>query len=121
MKQEFDKAIADCNEAIQLDPKHATAVARRGYAFFGRQEYAKAIADLKEAARLAPDSPRIFAVLAQCFSDCPDDSIRDLAKGMEYATKANDLAGGKDAVILEVLADVYHEISNPSKAVEWQK
>ena len=51
-KQEYDKAIADFNEAIRLDPKFVVAYKGRGVAWLFKNEYDKAIADFNEAIRL---------------------------------------------------------------------
>ena len=51
---EYEKAIADDNEAIRLDPKFAIAYYHRGYAYQSLGEYEKAIADDTEAIRLDP-------------------------------------------------------------------
>jgi formylglycine-generating enzyme required for sulfatase activity len=53
-KGEYDKAIADCTEAIRLDPKHVEAYHNRGVAYWNKGEYDKAIADFTEAIRLEP-------------------------------------------------------------------
>jgi tetratricopeptide (TPR) repeat protein len=53
-KGEIDKAIADYNEAIRLDPKVAPAFGLRGNAWYVKKEYDKAIADFNEAIRLDP-------------------------------------------------------------------
>ena len=53
-KKDFDKAIADCNEAIRLDPKYALAYNNRGNAWHDKKNYDKAIADYNEAIRLDP-------------------------------------------------------------------
>ncbi len=53
-KKEYEKAIADYSEAIQLDPKLAVAWNNRGVAWLGKNEYDKAIADYTEAIRLDP-------------------------------------------------------------------
>jgi len=50
-----DKVIADCTEAIRLDPKYAGAYNIRGWAYARKGEYDKAIADCTEAIRLDPE------------------------------------------------------------------
>jgi lipoprotein NlpI len=51
---ELDRAIADFNEAIRLDPKFALAYNNRGLAYRDKGELDRAIADFTEAIRLDP-------------------------------------------------------------------
>ncbi len=53
-KKDYDKAIADYNEAIRLDPGYALAYNSRGNAWSAKKDYDKAIADHNEAIRLDP-------------------------------------------------------------------
>ena len=63
MEGNRDKAIADLNEAIRLDPKFDRAYCWRGIAYEKNGELDKAIADYTEAIRLDPNIPlRITAV-----------------------------------------------------------
>ena len=57
-KNEYDKAIADYNEAIRLDPKFAFGFYNRGNAWNDKGELDKAIADYTEAIRLDPEIRR---------------------------------------------------------------
>ena len=50
----YDKAIADYNEAIRLNPTDANAYINRGNAWCAKKDYDKAIADYSEAIRLNP-------------------------------------------------------------------
>ena len=59
-KGEFDKAIADYNEAIRLDPKHATTYYNRGLTYGKKGDHDKAIADFTEAIRLNPKDAEAY-------------------------------------------------------------
>ena len=73
-----DAAIADCNEALRLDPKLADAYLCRGMSYFAKimantEELLKhperwidpAIADVKEALRLDPNNPNYSSTFQQ--------------------------------------------------------
>jgi lipoprotein NlpI len=53
-KGELDRAIADFNEAIRLEPKFAVAFNSRGFTYDRKGERDRAIADYTEAIRLDP-------------------------------------------------------------------
>ena len=48
----FDSAIADCTQAIRLDPKHAEAYHYRGLAYQKKGDRAKAESDFAKAKEL---------------------------------------------------------------------
>ena len=51
-KREFDKAIADHDEAIKIDPKNPLAYNNRGNTYAAKQDYTRAIADYDQAVKL---------------------------------------------------------------------
>jgi tetratricopeptide (TPR) repeat protein len=51
-KKEFDRAIADYDQAIKLDPNYVDAYNNRGLAWNEKKEYDRAIADLDRAIKL---------------------------------------------------------------------
>ena len=53
-KQDYDKALADYDAAIRLDPKYAVAYANRGAAYKEKGDLDRAIADYDAAIRLDP-------------------------------------------------------------------
>lgn len=55
-KEDYDKAIADCNEAIRLDPQYALAYYGRGIIWQKKGDNDKAIADFNEVVRLDPQN-----------------------------------------------------------------
>jgi uncharacterized caspase-like protein/lipoprotein NlpI len=54
LKEDYENALADFNEAIRIDSKFAVALNNRGVIFNIRGEYDRGIADLNRAARLDP-------------------------------------------------------------------
>jgi len=53
-KRDYDRAIADLNEAIRLDARNVAAFNNRGRAYVAKRDYARGIADLDQAIRLDP-------------------------------------------------------------------
>jgi tetratricopeptide (TPR) repeat protein len=51
---DYDRAIADADQAIKLNPKYAPAFIDRGNSHHAKQEYNLAIADYTEAIRIDP-------------------------------------------------------------------
>jgi tetratricopeptide (TPR) repeat protein len=51
---DLDRAIADYDTAIRLDPKQARAYNTRGWAYIEKREFDRAITDLDQAIRLDP-------------------------------------------------------------------
>lgn len=50
----FDKALADCRQAIRLDPNFAWACNNRGIAYVGKRNFDRALADYDRATKLDP-------------------------------------------------------------------
>jgi len=55
-KDDYDRAIADFDEAIRLDPKFGLALVNRGWAYERKGDYTRAIADYDEAIHLDPNN-----------------------------------------------------------------
>jgi len=98
---EYQKAIADCDKAIQLDPNNSSAYAVRGASYGWLGEYPKAIADCDKAIQLDPnysfayavrgDSYRLLGEYRKAIADCdkaiqldPNYSFAYAARGESY-------------------------------------
>ena len=57
MQKQYDKAFADFDQAIRLDPSDPLSHTSRGDGWTERKEYEKAFADFNEAIRLDPSDP----------------------------------------------------------------
>ena len=69
---ELDKALADLNEAIRLDPKDAGLFAGRAEIYWQLGEREKALADYQEAIRLDPKNVWGYLGLASLYRDSGD-------------------------------------------------
>jgi len=54
-KGDYDKAIADFNQAINIDPNYAWAYVKRGNAYLTKGDYDKAIEDYNQAINIDPN------------------------------------------------------------------
>jgi tetratricopeptide (TPR) repeat protein len=60
-KEEYDKAIADYNKAIELNPNDADAYYNRGVIYGDKGEVDKAVCELKRCIELSTDSELVGA------------------------------------------------------------
>jgi tetratricopeptide (TPR) repeat protein len=56
-KGNYDKAIVDFTQAINLDPNYAAAYYNRGLAYANKGDYDKVITDLEAVLRIDPHHP----------------------------------------------------------------
>ena len=61
-QSEFDKALADYEQAIRINPGYAPTYYNRGLAYFEQRDYDRAIADLNQAINGKPDYTSAFNI-----------------------------------------------------------
>jgi len=54
-RKDYDKAIADYTNALEIDPKHVSALNDRGLAYTSKGDYERAIADVTRAVELTAE------------------------------------------------------------------
>ena len=117
-KRDYDRAIADYNEALRLNPQYAIAYSNRGNAWSYKRDYDRAIADYNEALRLNPqyanayhyrgnawrdkgDAGRMMADYDEALRIEPANAARHNTIAWLLATHGNDkVRGGKRAIEL---------------------
>jgi lipoprotein NlpI len=89
-KGDFERAIADYNEAIRLDPKNAVAFDNRAVAYRENGDPDRAIADCNEAIRLDPKSAGSFYSRGLAYRDKgdPERAIADFSEAIRINPKA---------------------------------
>jgi tetratricopeptide (TPR) repeat protein len=83
--RENDPAIADCTQAIAIEPGNAFAYAQRGEAYCQKGDIERCVADFDEAMRIDPDDPSFTYLRGMARADAgdADGAIADLTKAIE--------------------------------------
>jgi tetratricopeptide (TPR) repeat protein len=86
-KDDYDRAIADYDQAIKLQPDLADAYCNRGYAYEGKDDHDRAIADFDQAIKLQPDLAEAYfgRGLAHARKGGREKAIADLEKFLELS------------------------------------
>ena len=87
--RQYDRAIADYDEAIRLDPNNAVVVYARGAAYMDKGQYDRAIADYDQAIRLDPNNAVVFSArgLVFYFKGQHDRAIADYDQAIRLNAK----------------------------------
>jgi tetratricopeptide (TPR) repeat protein len=108
-RDQNDRALADFNAGIQLDPLSAELFINRGLTHRRLGQYADAIADYEKATQLNPRDSYAPNALAWLLATCPEDRFRDGERSLEYAHQACELSSFAPWFCLGTLAAAYAE------------
>jgi lipoprotein NlpI len=88
-KGDNERAIADYNEAIKLDPKSTRAFVGRGAAYQGKGDNDRAIADYNEAVRLDPKSATAYFARGRSYfyAGSVEKALADFSQASAQAPK----------------------------------
>lgn len=143
--RDYDRAIADFNKAIELDPKNFGAFNNRGTAFRAKNDNDRALADYSAAIKLAPtfavayknrgvvnfakgDNDRAIADYSEAIRLDPRYVVAYNNRAWSYHVKGDDVKGladadkavalaPKDANSIETRAEIYEKLGQRDKAV----
>ena len=87
---EYDKALADSNEALRLKPEWTEALLHRGYAFQGKKLYDQAKNDYDSVIESAESNIEAYTMRGSLFglTGKLDESIADSTQVIDITTKA---------------------------------
>jgi len=126
-----DEARALLHRALELSPadliarallseaqtRDAQTETLAGDALLRQAKIGEAISHYETALRIAPDSTSTLNNLAWALSTSPDAALRDGAKALELAEKADQLAGGRNAIFIRTMAAAYAEGGRFNEAI----
>jgi tetratricopeptide (TPR) repeat protein len=117
-KGRTDEAIAQFQLALQLRPDNESVHFNLAKALYQKGEVGQAIAQFQSALQLDPADMEAQNNLAWCLATAPQASLRNGDKAVQLARQANELAGGKNPVILGTLAAALAEAGRFGDAVQ---
>lgn len=89
-EKRYDEALADLNEAIELDPRYVKAYIKRAAAYSGLEKYQEAVDDLEKAKELDPESKDIRRKLQEAHGDLKRSKRKDYYKVLGVQKTASD-------------------------------
>jgi tetratricopeptide (TPR) repeat protein len=117
-KGDVDEAIVQYRKAIQLRPDYANAHNNLANALRQQGRIEDAVREYAAALKSEPASILAANNLAWLLATASDPAVRNGARAVLLAERANRLSGGNDPIILHTLAAAYAENQQFSEAVE---
>jgi tetratricopeptide (TPR) repeat protein len=117
-KGRVDEAISHFQRALQIMPDNESVHVNLANAFLQKGGVDQAIVHFQNALQIEPADMEVQNNLAWLLATCAQSSLRNGDKAVQLARQANELAGGKNPVILGTLAAAFAEAGRFSEAVE---
>ncbi|MGC4073947.1 MAG: tetratricopeptide repeat protein [Nibricoccus sp.] len=112
-----DDAIRAFETVLKLQPDFAMGHSNLATALLRKGEAKAAIARYQSFLEQQPDHPFALADLAWVLATWPEDAVRNGARALELAQRANRLSGGEDPNVLRALAAAYAEGGRFAEAI----
>ena len=113
----YDEALAEFTNAVQLSPTYPWAHFEMAKTLLKQGRNAEAVAGLHEALKHDPNNLQILTYSAHVLASIPDPRVRNGKTALVLATRANELAEGSQATILNALGMAQAEVGDFANAI----
>jgi protein O-mannosyl-transferase len=114
----LDEAIIQYQEVLELQPRDAESCYYLGNAFLLKRQVRQAIEYFQKSLAIRPADADALNNLAWVLATTPDATLRNGARAVDLAERANQISHGTDPVILGAVAAAYAEAGRFPEAVE---
>jgi Flp pilus assembly protein TadD len=114
----LDEAIIQYQKVLELQPEDAESWYCLGNAFLQKRQVRPAIEYFQKSVAIRPANVDALNNLAWVLATTPDAALRNGARAVDLAERANQLSRGTDPVILAAMAAAYAEAGRFPEAVE---
>ena len=114
----LEESLSHLQTAVKIDPENGEAHYNLGTVFLQMGQASEAVAEYKRALRINPDDTEALNNMAWILATWPDALIRDGAKAVELAERADSLTGGNSPIIDATLAAAYAEAGRFAEALK---
>ncbi len=116
-KNRLDEARVEIERALELQPEFAQAHNNLAFVLLRKRQAGAAAAHYESALKLQPENRQTLANLAWVRATWPEAAVRDGAAALALASRANELSGGDDPLVLRSLAAALAESGRSAEAV----
>jgi tetratricopeptide (TPR) repeat protein len=116
----LDKASADCDHAIRINPTDARGYMQRGTVRCAKGDYRGAASDFEKGTRLSPKDAYVLANFGWFQATCPEDSLRNGKQALEKSKRACEVTHWQDYHPVDDVAAACAEIGDFDNAIKYE-
>lgn len=118
---ELEPALAEFREATRLEPTNADWWMRLGQLYEQMDRGEEALHSLETGLEADPGNVGILNHMGWLYATAEPSTLRDPAKALAYAQRAVEASNGRDANILDTLAEAYYANGDFDEAIETEE